>query len=298
MATGQHAGLSASRGAAWVVLAAVLWSSGGLFIKWAPLPGLAVAGGRAAVTALFYLAVLRPDLRRASLTTALTYALMILSFVTATKLTTAASAIFLQYTGTAWVLVAGPRLLGEPLRRVDGVAAAAALLGMGLCLLDGSQAGADSAQRWQGDVLGAISGVFFAGTVIAMRRDARPGAPYDAQASTTLGNLLAAALALPLSAEALGGALQPAAVGALLYLGVVQMGLAYLAFLKGLRVVPAATASLLALAEPALSPLWVLLGTGERPGAWTLAGGAVVLSALAGRAWWAARHPAATPAAR
>lgn len=279
-----------ARGALWVVLAAVLWSSGGLFIKWAPLPGLAVAGGRAVVTAVFYLLVLRPNLRRASVATAATYAMMILTFVTATKLTTAASAIFLQYTGTAWVLLAGPRLLGEPLRRADGVAAGAALVGMALCLLDGSTQGAGQASRWQGDVLGAISGVFFAGTVIAMRRDARPGAATDAQASTTLGNLIAAAIALPLSWDSLGGALQPLALSALLYLGIVQMGLAYLSFLKGLRVVPAATASLLALAEPALSPLWVLLGTGETPGAWTLTGGAVVLAALGARAWWTARY--------
>lgn len=274
-----------ARGAAWIVLAAVLWSSGGLVIKWAPLPGLAVAGGRALVTALFYLAVLRPTLRRASWATAVCYAGMILTFVTATKQTTAASAIFLQYTGTAWVLVAGPRWLGEPLKRVDLAAALAAMAAMAVCLLDGGEG-----SHWQGNVLGAISGVFFAGTVLTMRRDARPGSPYDAQASTTLGNLLAAVLALPFSTDDLGAMVQPAAAAALLYLGIAQMGIAYLAFLRGLRVVPAATASLLALAEPALSPLWVLFGTGERPGPWTLAGGALVLAALAGQALWTRRH--------
>ena len=274
-----------------MVLAAVLWSSGGLVIKWAPLPGLAVAGGRAVVTALFYLVVLRPSLRRASWATAICYAGMILTFVTATKQTTAASAIFLQYTGTAWVLVAGPRLLGEPLRRADWVAALAGLAAMALCLLDGS-----AGSHWQGNVLGAVSGVFFAGTVLTMRRDARPGSPYDAQASTTLGNLLAAAVALPFCTGDLDAMLQPGAAAALLYLGIAQMGVAYLAFLRGLRVVPAATASLLALAEPALSPLWVLLGTGERPGPWTLAGGALVLLALVGQTLWTRRLGAATPA--
>lgn len=271
-------------GAPAVLLAALLWSSGGLFIKWAPLSGLAVAGARAVITAAFYFAVLRPNLRQASWRTALAYAGMILTFVTATKLTTAANAIFLQYTGTAWVLALGPRLLGEPLRRVDLVAVVLCLGGMALCVLDGFASG-----RLAGDALGALSGLFFAATVVGMRSDARPGSGRDANASTTLGNLLAAAVALPFVSGDLGAALEPRALGVLLYLGIVQMGIAYLVFLRGLRTMPAAAASLLAMLEPVFNPLWVFLGTGEQPGPWSLLGGGVVLGVLAGRAWWLGR---------
>src|SRR5712672_985017 len=112
--------------------AALLWSSGGLFIKVAPMPGLAVACGRAMVATIFYLLVLRPDLRKARFTTALAYAGCVVTFVAATKLTTAANAIFLQYTGPAYVLLLSPFLLDEPFRPIDGICVALSLAGMSL----------------------------------------------------------------------------------------------------------------------------------------------------------------------
>src|SRR6266446_10648239 len=104
-----------------VAAAALLWSSGGLFIKIAPMPALAVACGRALIATAFYLAVLRPDLRKARLATAVAYAGCVVTFVTATRLTTAANAIFLQYTGPAYVLVLAPWLLGEKFEKLDAV---------------------------------------------------------------------------------------------------------------------------------------------------------------------------------
>src|SRR5216683_3566501 len=102
-----------------VAAAALLWSSGGLFIKIAPMPALAVACGRSLIAALFYLAVLRPDLRAARFSTAAAYAGCIVTFVTATRLTSAANAIFLQYTAPAYVLLLSPWLLREKLRAID-----------------------------------------------------------------------------------------------------------------------------------------------------------------------------------
>lgn len=274
-----------------ILLAALLWSSGGLFIKVAPMPGLLVVAGRAVVTSVFYLAVTRPNLRRANILTAVSYAGMILTFVTATKLTTAANAIVLQYTGTAWVMVIGPRLLGEPLRRVDIVTVIACLAGMVLCVTDG-HAGvtATASNPALGNALAAASGLFFAAAVVGMRQDSRPDSRYQAQASTTLGNLLALAFALPLSWNDLPMLWNAKAIGVLLWLGLMQMGVAYVLFLRGLRTVPAVAASLLALLEPAANPLWVWLGTGEVPGPGSIAGGAVVLGALGLRSVWLARR--------
>src|SRR5580765_3798401 len=115
-----------------VAAAAVLWSSGGLFIKLAPMPALAVACGRSLVAAVFYLLFLRPNLRAARWTTAAAYAGCIVTFVAATKLTTAANAIFLQYTGPAYVLLLSPFLLKEPLKRIDLVCVGLSLAGMSL----------------------------------------------------------------------------------------------------------------------------------------------------------------------
>ncbi len=271
-------GPSHLRGALLVALAGLLWSSGGLFIKVAPMSGLAVACARSAITAAFYLVVLRPRLSQARWGTALCYALMILTFVSATKTTTAANAIFLQYTGPAYVLLLSPWLLGEKLQRRDVVAVGLSLAGMGLFFVGRVEAG-----QALGNALGVASGVFFGLSVILLRRDARGGG--DAIPSTTLGNLLAAVIALPFAASSLGetfsGPQALTALGVLLWLGVVQMGLAYLAFTRGLRSVPAGEASLLSMLEPVFNPLWVLLGTGERPGPWALVGGGVVLGAVA-----------------
>src|SRR3954467_575140 len=153
-----------------VAAAAMLWSSGGLFIKLAPMPGLAVACGPSLIAAAFYLLLLRPDLRKASWATAAAYAGCIVTFVAATKLTTAANAIFLQYTGPAYVLVLSPFLLDEPFRPVDAVCVILSLLGMSLFFVGKVEAG-----QLTGNLLGIVSGVFFALTVVLLRRDAKDG---------------------------------------------------------------------------------------------------------------------------
>ncbi|MFL5404559.1 MAG: DMT family transporter [Myxococcales bacterium] len=288
-----------------VVFAALLWSSGGLFIKIAPFGPLAVACGRALVTTIFYLIVLRPNLRGARLVTGLVYAAMIVTFVSATKLTTAANAIFLQYTGPAYVLALSPFLLHEPFERLDAFCVAVSLAGMALFFVGKVEPG----QFW-GNVLGALSGIAYALTIILLRRDAKGGvtggaavangagqravAHGDAMPSTVLGNLIAALITLPFVT---GDFARITAQGALVlvYLGVVQMGIAYLLLARGLRSVPAAEASLISMLEPTLNPVWVYLGTGERPGPWAVLGGAVVLAAVLLRAL-AKPAPAPAPA--
>src|SRR5436305_109592 len=165
--------------------AAVLWSSGGLFIKLAPMPALAVACGRSLIAGVFYLLVLRPNLRAARWTTAAAYAACIVTFVSATKLTTAANAIFLQYTGPAYVLLLSPFLLAEPFRPIDAVCVALALAGMSLFFVGKVEPG-----QAIGNVVAIASGVFFALAIVLLRRDAKGGSG-DALPSTTLGNLLA-----------------------------------------------------------------------------------------------------------
>jgi len=260
-----------------VVCAALLWSSGGLFIKIAPFGPLGVACGSALVTTVFYLVVLRPNLRGARLSTGLVYAAMIVTFVSATKLTTAANAIFLQYTGPAYVLALSPLLLREPFERLDAFCVALSLAGMALFFVGRVEPG----QFW-GNVLGALSGIAYALTIVLLRRDAKEGA-RDAMPSTVLGNLIAAVITLPFAARGFAGITVQGAL-VLLYLGVVQMGIAYLLLARGLRFVPAAEASLISMLEPTLNPVWVFLGTGERPGPWAVVGGAIVLAAVCVRA--------------
>ena len=254
--------------------ASILWSTGGLFIKVAPMPALAVACGRSLIAAIFYLAVLRPDLRSARWATAAAYAACIVTFVSATKLTTAANAIFLQYTGPAYVLVLSPLLLAEPFRPIDAVCVAVSLAGMSLFFVGKMESG-----QLAGNVLAIASGIFFAVAVVLLRRDAK-GGRGDAVPSVTLGNLIAAAATAPWALQAAPAMASARGGAVLLYLGVVQLGIAYLLFVRGVRRVPAAEASLISMLEPVLNPVWVLIGFGERPGPWAVAGGAIVIAAV------------------
>jgi drug/metabolite transporter (DMT)-like permease len=271
-----------------VAAAALLWSSGGLFIKIAPMPALAVACGRAIVTTVFYLLVFRPDLRRARLSTSLVYATTVVTFVASTRLTTAANAIFLQYTGPAWVLALSPWLLDEKFRRIDGICVALSLVGLSFFFVGKIEPG-----QFTGNLVAVFSGVFFALTILFIRRDAKGGAS-DPMPSMTLGNAIAALGTLPFAA---GSLLHVTAQGALVlaYLGVVQLGLSYWLFVRGMRSVPAAEGSLISMLEPVCNPIWVFLGTAERPGPLAILGGAIVLGAVVLRT--AAKEPTTEPAA-
>lgn len=274
--------MTTGRGRLLVAAAALLWSTGGLFIKLVPLDALGVVFWRSVLTSAVLAAILRPSRsawRAVSPLSIAVYAGMILTFVSATKLGTAANAIFLQYTAPFYVLLLSPLVLKEPLRRLDVAAIVVALAGMSLFFVGRLEAGALA-----GNVLGVASGVFFAGTVLLLRREA--GGAGDPIVTVILGNLLAAAIAAPLASRL---ALDARGLLFAAYLGVVQMGLAYFLFVRGLATVTATEASLLGMLEPTFNPVWAFLGVGERPSAWALAGGAIVLSAVAARSVVAAR---------
>jgi drug/metabolite transporter (DMT)-like permease len=275
-------------GALLVAAAALLWSSGGLAIKLVPLGALGVVFWRSCVSGVFLLVVFRPSRERwrhAAPSTVAVYALMILTFVSATKMTTAANAIFLQYTGPLYVLALAPFVLKEPFRKADAAAVALALVGMSLFFVGRLDPGALA-----GNLMAVASGLFFGLTILLLRRDASA----DAIPSVIAGNLAAAALALPFAWGHL--TLDTRGVALVLFLGIVQMGISYVLFVKGLRTVPAAEASLLGMLEPTFNPLWAFLGLGERPSARAILGGAIVLAAVAGRTVFGARAGAAAPA--
>jgi drug/metabolite transporter, DME family len=263
-----------SRGALLVLGAALLWSTGGVAIKAAADPPLVVAFYRCAFATAALLAIFRPRPRR--LTAAFTaglvsYAACLTTFVVATKWTTAANAIFLQYSGVVWVLLFSPLVLREPFQARDAVAVVAAFAGMALFFMGKMRAGG------AGDWIALLSGIFFASLVLALRRERHGGA----KAVVTYGNLLAAAVILPFVAHDL--ALTPRSAAILAFLGVIQIGVAYALFVRGLEHVTATQASLIGMAEPVLNPVWVFLALGESPSRFAILGGAVVLGAIGWR---------------
>lgn len=292
-----HARGRAPLGARLLVLAAAaLFSTGGAAIKAASFNSWQVAGFRSGVAALAIL-LLIPEARRnwkwRYVPVAVTYALTLLFFVMATKLTTAANAIFLQSGAPLFVLAIGPLVLKEPIRRSDLLLMAGVACGMAL-FFSGHEAAATSAPNpARGNVFGALSAVTWAITLAGLRWAERGHASGTSAGMVTvlMGNLLACLAALPMALPVTVWRWRDAAV--VLWLGVFQIALAYLCLTRGMRRVPAFEATTLLLLEPTLNPVWTWLVHGERPAALALAGGAIILSSTLFNAWWQGRRAAA-----
>jgi DME family drug/metabolite transporter len=264
-----------------LVAAALLFSTGGAAIKAATLTSWQVASFRSAVAAVALLAAV-PEARRGwslrIVPVAAAYAATLVMFVLATRLTTAANAIFLQSTAPLYVLLLAPWLLREPVRRRDLFYVMVVAAGMALFFLGAEQARATAPDPARGNLIGATSGLAWALTVTGLRWLGRSGEGNSAMATVAAGNLIAFVAALPLAVPvtaASGGA----NLMIILYLGVVQIGLAYVCVTRAIRHVPAFEATTILLLEPVMNPIWAWLVHGETPGPWALAGGAIILSA-------------------
>lgn len=268
-----------------VLAAAALFSTGGAAIKACAFDGLQVASLRSGIAALV-LPLLLGAARRGwgrprTWLVAAAYAATLVLFVTSTKLTTAANAIFLQSTAPLWILVLGPWLLAERFRGRDLAFLGAAAAGLAVLFAGSAPASATAPDPAAGNLLALGSSVTWAFTVMGLRWLERSGSGAGLAAAAA-GNLLAFAAVLPWAWPI------PAATASdwlvLGWLGVFQIGLAYLFLTRGLGRVRALETSLLLLIEPVLNPLWTWLAHGENPGVWSLAGGAVVLGAVAAKA--------------
>ncbi|MBI3887403.1 MAG: EamA family transporter [Opitutae bacterium] len=267
---------------------AVLWSLAGVLIKYIDWPPLAVAGGRGLIAGVFLLLAHRP--RRFTwsplqLGAALAYLGCTVPFAVATKLTSAANAIVLQYTAPVWVALLGAWVLGERTSKADWLAILAVFAGMGLFFAHGLEL-----QGAVGNGLAIFSGMSFAAMAMLMRKQ-RDGSPIE---SVILGNLLGAVVGLPFAA----GHPLPSArgLGALLALGVLQLGLPYLLYVRAIKHVTALEAVLIPVVEPVLNPIWVLLFIGEKPSLLAMAGGVLILAAVTWRAFASVRRAGAAPA--
>jgi drug/metabolite transporter (DMT)-like permease len=254
-----------------LVLTAVFWSFGGILIKWVQWHPMAISGMRSAIAALTIWIVFR-DLHfnwsRPQIGGALAFAGTVTLFVVATKMTTAANAILLQYTAPVYVAIFSPWFLGEPSRRQDVISIAIILGGMALFFLDKLT----PAGIW-GNVAALASGACFGWLTLFLRAQ-KSGSGIE---SIFLGNLLAAVAGIPFMFGSMPDARSWAG---LLLLGTVQMGIPYVLFSIAVRHVPAVTAILIPMIEPVLNPAWVLLFLGETPGPMAILGGSIILGVV------------------
>jgi drug/metabolite transporter (DMT)-like permease len=284
-----------------LVAAGLLWSLGGLFIKalthhpaWHS-SALGITFYRSLFAALCLLPLLRGRAlpRAGDLAAAVTfYTLLLGLYVASTQGTTAANAIFLQYTAPLYAFVLGPLFFHEKFRREDAAALGVAMVGIAV-LFFGNFRGGEQGPLLMGLGSGAMFGLF----LLWLRRMRYA----DPVAVTALNNTGVAVLAglliatglfppwtnpaeLALVPRALTGEPALLPVAALLVLmGCIQIAAPYVLFSYGLKRVPSVEASLLALVEPLLNPLWVVLFIGEAPTAATIAGGLLIILALGAR---------------
>lgn len=260
-----------------VLGAAVLWSTGGLFIKATTLSGVELSFGRSLLAVITIAIVTRREgfgLNRVTAITSVLYAALLLLFVLATKLTTAANAIFLQYTAPVYVLILEPLFYKEKFRLRDLLTVAACAGGMSLFFV-----GKLRPQDVDGNLLALASGVCFALYFLLLRHS--KARDVNRASSAIYGNLIVVAIAAPAFLTAARQGISLADLGSVAYLGIIQIGVAYALFTAAMaRGLKSLDASIVGYVEPVLNPIWVFVFIGEQPSGWAMIGGAIIIASV------------------
>jgi len=254
-----------------LILAALLWSTAGVFVKaldWGPMSILAGRGLFTSIVFLLYMRRLPTKITRWTLLAASGSIVTQFLFITSTKLTTAANSIFLQYTAPIYVVMLAYWLLREKPSRTDWIAMGVIFLGM--ILFFGDQL---SPEGLYGNILAVLSGVTSAVMTVSFRAQ-KDGSPED---SVLIASLVIAVFGFPSILQESQTVTNWLTIA---YLGVFQIGLAFIFFTKGIKHIPALEANLIGTLEPILNPVWVFLFLGESMGPSALLGGLVVLGGV------------------
>ena len=270
------------RSVLFVFLASVCFSTGGLFIKLVPWSALAINGARnligAAVIGLYLLITRRRIIfNRRVLIGAMSMIGVTTLFAVANKLTTAANTIVLQFTAPVFVILFMSLFYHQKPGRVDLVTCFLVLLGVVLFFVDGIQAG-----NLTGNIVAILSGICYAGVFMM-----NTGKGADAISSCFLGQLTAGLVMTPLCFRETDFSLP--VMAAVLALGIVQVGGAYILFSIGIRHTQAVTASLITGMEPIMNPLLVAIFYGEQVSALAVTGAVIVVCSILAYNVWLAR---------
>ena len=258
-----------------LICTAILWSKGGFLIKFINWHPVAIAGGRSIIAALIMWAyVKKPKFTWSNIQImgAVAYALTVIFFVIANKLTTAANSILLQYTGPIYVALFSYWFLKEKITAIDWITILTVILGMTLFFIEKL-----SPDGILGNFIAILAGIAFAGLALCLRKQ-KDGSPLE---SLILGNILTGIIGLPFIIDS--GIPSQQSIIALLVLGIFQLGLPYILYSKAIKHVSALDAVLIPVLEPILNPLWVFLLLGESIGMWPMIGGAIIIVAITTR---------------
>lgn len=254
-----------------LVIAAVLWSTGGLFIKLVDWNPLAIAGARSGIAAFIMLIYLRKPiskLNKVKFFGATSYAALVILFVVANKITTSANAILLQFTAPIWVALFSKWFLNESIKKSDWISIIAVMFGMTLFFLGDLKTG-----NMTGNFIAILSGIAMATFIILLKLQ-KEGSPVE---MTLIGNVLTFAICIPFilmvtpSLKSILG---------ILVLGIFQLGISYILYTTAVQYVSTIEAILIPIIEPLLNPVWVYLVTKESPGLYGFLGGSIIITSI------------------
>ena len=258
-----------------MLICAALWSVAGIFIKLIPWNGFAVAGMRsliAGLTIAVYMLITRRRyiLSRRTVVGGIMTAGVYTCFTVANKLTTAANAIVLQFTCPVFIVILSAIFLKQKIRKNDLAVVIATLAGIALFFFDQLKPG-----YILGNIVAIAAGMFMAVMFILVGN-----MEGDERFSTiTNGQFLTFFVGLPFII-ATKPEFTAAATASILVLGVFQLGISYILYVKSTQYCPPLACCLLGALEPLLNPVWVLIFDGERPGVWALIGGIIVVVSI------------------
>ena len=271
------------KGLIYISLAALLWSSGGLFIKILTLDAFQISFYRSAIAAVTIIVISKANKKKLtyefdiiSVLCSLCYALVLIMFVVAAKLTKVANAIFLQFTAPIYLLILEPIFLKTKFEKKNLIALIFCFAGMVLFFF-----GKLELSGIQGNLIAIGSGISFALFTLFLKWKKQIHKTEDTMIYIVVGNILVCIFCLPLMINNLTLDLTQFLI--LLYMGIFQIGISYIIFNEGVKYISATESMIIAMLEAILSPIWVFLGVGEVPSGYAIAGSLIILITIVWR---------------
>ena len=271
------------KGLIYISLAALLWSSGGLFIKILTLDAFQISFYRSAIAAITIIVISKANKKKLnyefdiiSVLCSLCYALVLIMFVVAAKLTKVANAIFLQFTAPIYLLILEPIFLKTKFEKKNLIALVFCFTGMVLFFF-----GKLELSGIQGNLIAIGSGISFALFTLFLKWKKQIHKTEDTMIYIVVGNILVCLFCLPLIFNNL--TLDFTQFLILLYMGIFQIGISYIIFNEGVKYISATESMIIAMLEAILSPIWVFLGVGEVPSGYAIAGSLIILITIVWR---------------
>lgn len=268
------------KGLIYISFCALLWSSGGLFIKVLSLDAFQISFYRSGIAALTILIVsilrkknLKFEFDIISILCSITYAFILILFVIATKLTTAANAIFLQFTAPIYLLVLEPIFLKTKFEKKNLIALIFCFAGMILFFF-----GKLDLSNIKGNFFAIGSGISFALFSLFLKWKKQIHKSQSTIVYIVVGNLIVCLFCLPIIFDKL--MVNTSQLLILLYMGIFQIGISYIIFNEGIKYISATESMIIAMLEAILNPIWVFIGIREVPTIYSIIGSIIILLAI------------------